>query len=636
MRSNQLLPALGASLLFLTACLAGCGPAPVCKAGETRSCYSGPDGTAGVGSCKRGTQTCRNDAWSKCEGEVLPSAELCDSKDNNCNGQVDEGVKNACGGCLLLESIPGEPCADCGKMACDGTDAVRCIPPAQLPGSDCTGASGCAGKNVCQNNAVHCEAPDKNECELCGGPAVAGLGNSCTSADGCKGVLVCSATNDSAVCNALPKNACGVCGGPVVTGVNTTCRSGSCSGTNVCNPAGTGVICQAPGANECGVCGGAPVPGLNQSCTGANGCGGTTSCNTAGTGTSCVAPPKNNCGACGAADVPNVNGSCTASNTCSGKVSCSTDGLSGVCTASQSPNECGLCGGAPVTGLGNACTSAAGCSGQLACDTAKTGTVCNAPAANNCGACGAANVANIGQVCTSAAGCAGVYQCDAAKTGSVCNAPASCAAVGHVVISEISPGTNANSTDEFIELYNPTSAAIDISFYSLWYRAATTAGTILDAGPTGGFPAGTKIGAHGYLLVARITTYTGTVTADFTYPLGTDLSMKNGSVWLLNVSTKPASTILPTDATVVDMVGWGSTANNKFEGTATAVAPPIDTVNTTASIERKAIATSTQASMASGGPDANKGNGYDSDNSGFDWLPRLARDPKNLASPPAP
>ncbi len=72
---------------------------PDCKDGMTQACYTGLAGTQGVGVCKSGTQTCQSGVWTACVGQVLPaSKETCqDNRDNNCNGQVDEGcVKAEC------------------------------------------------------------------------------------------------------------------------------------------------------------------------------------------------------------------------------------------------------------------------------------------------------------------------------------------------------------------------------------------------------------------------------------------------------------------------------------------------------------------------------------------------------------
>jgi len=70
----------------------------VCKAGETRSCYTGTATTKGVGVCKAGTESCVSGKWSgTCVGEVLPTAETCNSKDDDCDAQTDEG--GVCGNC---------------------------------------------------------------------------------------------------------------------------------------------------------------------------------------------------------------------------------------------------------------------------------------------------------------------------------------------------------------------------------------------------------------------------------------------------------------------------------------------------------------------------------------------------------
>jgi hypothetical protein len=43
-----------------------------------------------VGDCRMGTRTCVNGKWTACEGEVGPITELCDSRDNDCDGDFDE------------------------------------------------------------------------------------------------------------------------------------------------------------------------------------------------------------------------------------------------------------------------------------------------------------------------------------------------------------------------------------------------------------------------------------------------------------------------------------------------------------------------------------------------------------------
>ncbi|MEI8256293.1 MAG: hypothetical protein WCJ30_11535, partial [Deltaproteobacteria bacterium] len=66
-----------------------------CTPGTTRTCYDGPPGTAGVGVCHAGMQSCVAAggvaAWSACVGEVTPTADLCDGIDRMCNGMPNPG-----------------------------------------------------------------------------------------------------------------------------------------------------------------------------------------------------------------------------------------------------------------------------------------------------------------------------------------------------------------------------------------------------------------------------------------------------------------------------------------------------------------------------------------------------------------
>ena len=46
-----------------------------------------------VGECSFGMQTCSNGNWSECIGAVNPVDEKCNDKDDDCDGQIDEGCK---------------------------------------------------------------------------------------------------------------------------------------------------------------------------------------------------------------------------------------------------------------------------------------------------------------------------------------------------------------------------------------------------------------------------------------------------------------------------------------------------------------------------------------------------------------
>lgn len=96
------------------------GLSPVCNPGESQACYSGPAGTAGVGPCAAGNQTCGGDGqWKPCVDEVVPKAEVCgNGVDENCNGTPDENV-----------DADGDGFTTCGGDCCDST-SEGCATPA--------------------------------------------------------------------------------------------------------------------------------------------------------------------------------------------------------------------------------------------------------------------------------------------------------------------------------------------------------------------------------------------------------------------------------------------------------------------------------------------------------------------------
>jgi len=74
-----------------------------CTNGSKRPCYTGPQETKGKSHCKAGYQTCQNNRWGTCIDQILPKKELCNGKDDDCDGKVDENFRRkgrACGDCL--------------------------------------------------------------------------------------------------------------------------------------------------------------------------------------------------------------------------------------------------------------------------------------------------------------------------------------------------------------------------------------------------------------------------------------------------------------------------------------------------------------------------------------------------------
>tara|TARA_R110001583_G_scaffold15480_20_gene63664 strand:- start:2022 stop:3161 length:1140 start_codon:yes stop_codon:yes gene_type:complete len=68
----------------------------------TKPCYSGPEGTSSTGVCQSGEMICKEGKWygevssgdlllDFCAGEVVPSREICDGADNDCDGTTDFG-----------------------------------------------------------------------------------------------------------------------------------------------------------------------------------------------------------------------------------------------------------------------------------------------------------------------------------------------------------------------------------------------------------------------------------------------------------------------------------------------------------------------------------------------------------------
>jgi hypothetical protein len=136
--------------------------------GEVRWCYTGAPATYNVGQCTPGTQQCQAldldvGQWDECDGEVLPGMEICDGVDNDCNGEVDDGLGvTACGmgtcaheepNCIAGEEVLCDPFQGADPELCNGID------------DDCDGniddglgdASQSCGVGQCEHDVTGCE-----------------------------------------------------------------------------------------------------------------------------------------------------------------------------------------------------------------------------------------------------------------------------------------------------------------------------------------------------------------------------------------------------------------------------------------------------------------------------------------------
>lgn len=288
------------------------GSAPTgCEPGTSAPCYTGPEGTEGLGICRAGTAICLEDGtgYGACDAEVLPAIEDCASGlDEDCDGDI----LDADAGCVCAPNT-ANPCYDgpegtedvgaCvgGTSACDadgrgfGACAGQVVPAAE----DCTlaGDEDCDGQEFDAEDGCVCLPGDTTSCY--DGPAGTDGVGACVSgtadcaADGkswgpCVGQTVpapelCATGIDDDCDGALNEEGpdC-VCApgttAPCYTGPGGTQGIGACTaGTSTCNVLGTGY----------GVCAGQVVP-TTETCNTAvdDDCDGQT--NESGVGCVCV------------------------------------------------------------------------------------------------------------------------------------------------------------------------------------------------------------------------------------------------------------------------------------------------------------------------------------------------------------
>ena len=162
----------------------------------------------------------------------------------------------------------------------------------------------------------------------------------------------------------------------------------------------------------------------------------------------------------------------------------------------------------------------------------------------------------------------------------------------HLTISEIQVGASADSSAEFVELFNPLPEPISLEGWRLEYKSATSADNWLTKSELSA-----EIPAYGFYLIAT-DSFTNVDAA-----LSPGLAQAGGHLRLVDGA-----------GGIVDLVGWGSA--NASEGASAPVAPE------DGSIER-----------LPGEHDPEGGNWVDTDHNQADFRVRQSSDPQNSSAP---
>lgn len=202
-------------------CSAACARVPI-GAGVVNNCGGcsklehpvGSTCTAGQGACiGTGAYECRGTDGTACNAQPNTAPETCDTRDNDCDGRTDEGVKNTCGGCTKLDHPAGSTCT-AGQGACLGTGVYEC----QSTDSIACNARPNVTPEVCDTRDNDCDGKtDEGVKNTCGGCTKLDYpsGSACTAGRGAcigRGVYECRGT-DSTACNAQPNTIPEACNG---------------------------------------------------------------------------------------------------------------------------------------------------------------------------------------------------------------------------------------------------------------------------------------------------------------------------------------------------------------------------------------------------------------------------------------
>lgn len=112
--------------------------------------------------------------------------------------------------------------------------------------------------------------------------------------------------------------------------------------------------------------------------------------------------------------------------------------------------------------------------------------------------------------------------------------------VAPIQITEVTAGTEVSSDDEFIELYNPNSVAIDLSDYSIKKKTSSGSESTLVSSAR---LQGKSIPAGKHFLISHDEGYAGSVTPDATWAKSNSLAYTNNAVILYSATGAKVSEV---------------------------------------------------------------------------------------------
>lgn len=132
---------------------------------------------------------------------------------------------------------------------------------------------------------------------------------------------------------------------------------------------------------------------------------------------------------------------------------------------------------------------------------------------------------------------------------------------GGIIVSEIMVGSEGNTKNEFVELYNPTGNIIDLTGYSVRKKSATgNESSLVSAARFNG----KSLAAGGYLLLANGGGYDGPPPADVLWPASYSLAAKNNSIVVYDGSGSVADEVVWAEIPVGSSIQRSDAADGGF------------------------------------------------------------------------